>query len=323
MVAAPVNPSDYGRWRGAEEVIKPEPCGLEGSGVVVASGGGVLAGQLVGKSVGFMGASMAQYVVAPADMCMRLSTLTADGASWFINPFTAYGMYDTARSQGATAIVHTGAASQLGQMLVRLCLVKGLPLINVVRRREQAEILKKIGAEHVVVTGDHGWQETLKRLVNDTGPPTCPSAHLPHPQALSSVCDAGAHMAFDCVAGVSTKEMLAVLPVGSGVCFVYGRLSGEDASVPPIELIYGGKRVEGFLLVGSPRAWLAPGPDRIRRWQEASEAVCIGLQADGWARSHFVDCSLEDMFPKLLEMWAGKEANDGKGFTGQKLRIRL
>lgn len=303
VAAAPVNPSDYGRWRASEPMANPQPCGLEGSGVVVGSGGGAEADRLLGQRVGFLGASMAEYALADASICVPLPIPDiCDGASWFVNPFTAYAIYDMARQEGATAFVHTGAASQLGQMLVRLCAKKNMCVINVVRRASQREKLRAIGAEHIVVTAEPGWETELRELVERTG----------------------AHVAFDCVAGESTKMCLSVLPTLRGVCFVYGRLSGEDARVPPVELIYGGKRVEGLLVLGSPRAWLAPGPDRTRRWREGSEAVLTGLQAGGWARTEFVDCSLEGMFPTFLKMWAGKEANaDGKGFTGQKLRIRL
>eukprot|EP00966_Prymnesium_polylepis_P213515 4944812-Prymnesium_polylepis.1 len=153
VLAAPINPSDYGTWRGADgELSSPQPCGKEGIGVVVASGGGQQARKLVGRAVGFLGPSLAEYAVADARMCMPLDGVAeaADGASWCINPFTAYAIWDTACSRGATAIVHTGAASQLGQMLVQLCAAKGLTLINVVRRAEQATMLRALGAVHVV-----------------------------------------------------------------------------------------------------------------------------------------------------------------------------
>ena len=97
---------------------------------------------LAGKTVGFLGGgAYAEYRVVPDFMCLPLpdGTDPRDGASCFVNPLTALGMVETMNREGHTALVHTAAASNLGQMLVRICLEDGIGLVNVVRRPEQAD----------------------------------------------------------------------------------------------------------------------------------------------------------------------------------------
>jgi NADPH2:quinone reductase len=149
---------------------QPTVVGNEGSGVVVAAGEGAEA--LVGRTVGFLaGGAYAEYRLVPAMMCLPLpdGTDPRDGASCFVNPLTALGMVETMRRGGHPALIHTAAASNLGQMLTRICLEDGIGLVNVVRRPEQAELLHALGAEHVVVSSADSYVEDLTSAVAATG----------------------------------------------------------------------------------------------------------------------------------------------------------
>ena len=131
---------------------KPLPVGNEGAGTVVAAGSSSAAQGLLGKTVGTAGGGMyAQYRVVDASACLVLpeGATAKDGASSFVNPLTALGMLETMRREGHSALVHTAAASNLGQMLVKLCIEDGVPLVNIVRKPDQEELLKSLGAVHV------------------------------------------------------------------------------------------------------------------------------------------------------------------------------
>ena len=128
------------------------PVGNEGAGTVVAAGPSPEAQALVGKTVSLAGGSMyAQYRCVDASVCLVLpdGTPANVGASSFVNPLTALGMVGTMRREGHSGLVHTAAASNLGQMLVKLCLEEQVPLVKIVRKREQEEILRGIGATNV------------------------------------------------------------------------------------------------------------------------------------------------------------------------------
>ncbi|AYE96700.1 NADH oxidase [Mycobacterium paragordonae] len=128
------------------------PVGNEGAGSVVAAGSSEAAQALVGKRVAIAGgATYSQYRVVAAAACLVLpeGATARDGASSFVNPMTALGMTETMRREGHSALVHTAAASNLGQMLVKLCQRDGIPLVNIVRKPEQEELLKSIGADHI------------------------------------------------------------------------------------------------------------------------------------------------------------------------------
>jgi NADPH:quinone reductase len=128
------------------------PVGNEGAGTVVAAGSSPAAQALLGRTVGIAsGAMYTQYRVVDAASCLVLpeGTTARDGASNFVNPMTALGMVETMRREGHSGLVHTAAASNLGQMLVKLCLKDGVPLVNIVRKPEQEELLRSLGAVHV------------------------------------------------------------------------------------------------------------------------------------------------------------------------------
>src|SRR5215469_5704299 len=200
--ATPINPSDLGLLTGAADLSTakasgtkespvvtakvPEagmramaarlddsmPVGNEGAGVVVKTGASDAAKALMGKTVSMIGGAMyAQYRTLRVNECMPLpaGTTAADGASWFVNPLTSLGMTETMRREGHKALVHTAAASNLGQMLNKICLKDGIGLVNIVRSREQADILRKIGAKHVVDSKSPSFMDDLTNALADTG----------------------------------------------------------------------------------------------------------------------------------------------------------
>jgi NADPH2:quinone reductase len=200
--AAPLNPSDLGLLFGAADMstavvsgsaerpvvtarVPPAamksmaarldesmPVGNEGAGVVVAAGSSAAAQALMGKAVAVLGGAMyTQLRCLPADQCLLLpeGATPADGASSFVNPLTALGMVATMRSEGHTALVHTAAASNLGQMLNRICQQDGIGLVNIVRKPEQAALLRSIGAVHVCDASAPGFMDELTDAIAATG----------------------------------------------------------------------------------------------------------------------------------------------------------
>jgi NADPH:quinone reductase-like Zn-dependent oxidoreductase len=200
--AAPINPSDLGllfgpadpstaRVRGpadrpvvamdvpaalmktvAGRVDQALPVGNEGAGVVVKAGSSGASQALLGRTVALFGGAMyAQYRCLPAALCLPLpeGATPAEGASCFVNPLTALGMVETMRREGHTALVHTAAASNLGQMLVKLCQADGVPLVNVVRRPEQVARLRALGAKHVASSSEPGFRDDLVQALVETG----------------------------------------------------------------------------------------------------------------------------------------------------------
>ena len=156
----------------AARLDQPLPVGNEGAGVVVRAGASPAAQALIGKTVGIIGGGMyAQYRCVKAGHCLLFpdGTTPAEGADWFVNPLTALGMVATMRAEGHRALVHTAAASNLGQMLVKICLADGVPLVNIVRKVEQVEVLKKIGAMHVCNSSSPSFMEDLTEALATTG----------------------------------------------------------------------------------------------------------------------------------------------------------
>jgi len=200
--ATPINPSDLGLLFGAADmgtmqvagtferpVITarvPEkfmkamagradqslPVGNEGAGTVVKAGSSPAAQALLGKTVALIGGAMyAQYRSIAASQCLVLpaGATAADGASCFVNPLTALGMVETMRREGHSALVHTAAASNLGQMLNRICLKDGIALVNIVRKPEQAALLRGQGAKHVCITSSAAFMDELTDALAETG----------------------------------------------------------------------------------------------------------------------------------------------------------
>src|SRR3954471_7299303 len=199
--AAPVNPSDLGlllaradvsqavMGGSADEPILTAPIaesvmrslvarvgeamavGNEGAGVVVAAGDSPEAQALLGRTVGFLGgATYAEYCLASPRMCLPLPE-GADpvaAASSFVNPLTALGMVETMRREAHTGLVHTAAASNLGQMLNRICLADGVPLVSIVRRPEQAALLRGSDAMHVCDSSEPTFEVDLVAALQAT-----------------------------------------------------------------------------------------------------------------------------------------------------------
>src|ERR1700747_887712 len=147
------------------------PVGNEGAGTVVAAGSSPAAQALLGRTVGIAsGAMYSQYRVVDAAECLVLpeGTTARDGASNFVNPMTALGMVETMRREGHSGLVHTAAASNLGQMLVKLCLKDGVPLVNIVRKPEQEELLRSLGASHVCNSASPSFSADLVEALKAT-----------------------------------------------------------------------------------------------------------------------------------------------------------
>jgi NADPH2:quinone reductase len=170
VVTAPIPPQTL---RGlASRSGQSMPVGNEGAGVVVATGASHEAHTLLGKTVAIIGgATYAEYRCVPAALALVLpdGTKPADGASCFVNPLTALGMVETMKMEGHHALVHTAAASNLGQMLQRICLADNVPLVNIVRREEQEQILRDIGATHVCNSSSPTFMEDLTAALVATG----------------------------------------------------------------------------------------------------------------------------------------------------------
>ena len=170
VVTAPVSPAVLAALAGRVGVSMP--VGNEGCGVVVAAGAAPDAQALIGRTVALIGgATYGEYRCVPAMGCLVLpdGTNPADGASCFVNPLTALSMVEVMRMEGHTALVHTAAASNLGQMLVRICLADGVPLVNIVRRPEQVALLRELGAEHVVDSSASTFMADLTQALIATG----------------------------------------------------------------------------------------------------------------------------------------------------------
>ena len=248
--ASPINPSDLGLLVGASDMSTakqsgtkdspvvtakvPEasmramagrldesmPVGNEGAGVVVKSGSSDAAKALMGKTVAMIGGAMyAQYRCLKVAECLPLPAgiTPAEGASCFVNPLTALGMTETMRREGHKALVHTAAASNLGQMLNKICLKDGIGLVNIVRSAEQAEILRKIGAKHIV-------DSTAPTFMDDL---------------INALVETGATIAFDAIGGGKLAgQILTCMEIAANkTAKVYSRYG---SSVHKQVYIYGG-----------------------------------------------------------------------------------
>ncbi|WP_241758539.1 zinc-binding dehydrogenase [Pyxidicoccus parkwayensis] len=231
VAASPINPSDMMFVRGMYGVKKPLPTvpGFEGSGTVVAAGG-VTGKLLVGRRVACAAPPegdglWAEYAVVGLSQCMPLRSHISDeqGACLFVNPLTAWAFMECAREGNHVALAQTAAASALGRMMLALAKRAKLPIVNVVGRPEQVELLKKLGAEHVLSSHEPEFEELLRIKC--------------HELKVS--------LAFDAVGGKLTGQVLHAMPDG-GTLVVHGLLSEQECRIHPGEFIFGDKKVEGF-----------------------------------------------------------------------------
>ncbi|MFO0611514.1 MAG: zinc-binding dehydrogenase [Polyangiaceae bacterium] len=239
-------------------VGKAIPVGNEGAGHVVAAGSSAAAQALLGRTVAiFGGGTYAQHRVVSAALCLPLpeGTSAEEGASNFVNPMTALAMLETMRSEKHSAIVHTAAASNLGQMLVKLCAKDGVPLVNVVRRPEQAKILHDLGAAHVV----------------DSSAPTFDA------DLTEAIATTRATLAFDAIGGgtlasrilrameaAASRDASHYSPYGSTIhkqLYFYG---GLDRSVTELDRAYGMSWGVGGWLVSNALAKVGADMGKLR-----------------------------------------------------------
>ena len=258
--ATPINPSDLGLLVGGADMSSakasgtkerpvitadvPPPAlramtarlgqslavGNEGAGTVVKAGTSPAAQALLGKRVTGLGGEMySQYRMLNLAQVMELpaGASARDGASCFVNPLTALSFVETMKMQGRTGIVHTAAASNLGQMLVKICQKDNVPLLNIVRKQEQADLLKSIGAQHIVDSSSSTFMEDL----------------------IKGLMETGATLGFDAIGGgplagqiliameaAASRKMKEYSRYGSGQetqVYIYGRLDMAPTLVPP------------------------------------------------------------------------------------------
>ena len=217
----------------AARVDKPVPLGIEGAGIVEKTGASEAAKVLMGKTVALMGGAMyAQYRVAKADQCLVMpdGTTFAEAASSFVNPLTALGMVETMRMEGHAALVHTAAASNLGQMLNKLCSNEGIDLVNIVRRQEHVDLLRSLGARYVCDSSRDSFMNDLIEALTATN------------ATLAFDAIGGGNVAGQILAAMETVQARAgskVGPYGSTThkqVYVYG---GLDRSPTQLERAFG------------------------------------------------------------------------------------
>ncbi|MBI4202740.1 MAG: zinc-binding dehydrogenase [Chloroflexi bacterium] len=234
VAATPVNPSDLTFMQGLYAFKKPLPVtpGIEASGTVVAAGKGFLARRLLGKRVACAAndhgdGTWAQFVATKATNCIPLPSGVSDeqGAMALVNPLTVLALLDLAMKHKSRAIINTGAASALGRMLVVQARRQAIEVINIVRREEQVQILRSIGASHILSSSSSDFERRLEQL--------------------SSALEV--KIAFDAVGGDMTAILLAALPK-NGKVTVYGFLSSSETLINDRHLIFESKAVDGFYL---------------------------------------------------------------------------
>ncbi|MDB3948001.1 zinc-binding dehydrogenase [Gammaproteobacteria bacterium] len=251
--ATPINPSDLGLLIGPGDINtlkaedskiimdvpkaimgameprlnKPMPVGNEGSGVVIEAGAN--AQELLGKVVSVVGGGMyTQYRCLPAASCMVMNegTEPRDCASSFVNPLTALGMVETMKMEGHTALVHTAAASNLGQMLVKICKDDGVQLVNIVRKQEHVDLLKSFGAQFVCNSSDDGFMEQLTSAITETK------------ATLAFDATGGGELAgkiLACMEAAARKNATEYSPYGSTdhkQVYIYGALNQSGITLP-------------------------------------------------------------------------------------------
>lgn len=267
IAASPINPSDLAMLNGEYGLKWPYPLipGLEGSGVVVDAGSGMMGRIVMGKNVALVGESQglwAEYAVVPAS---RVLPLPADmplgaGASSFVNPLTAMALVGEVRKAGQWSAISTAAGGALGAMIRRRGKEKGVKIINIVRKEAQVEALRAEGARFVL---------------NETAPD--------FPAELAELCkDLRCKMAFDAVGGPLTFHIGQALR-GGGQILVYGGLSGAPASIHPGTMIFKGLCVKGFWL----SKWLASktAPQMLLMTREVTKSLQSGFAQTQVARS--------------------------------------
>ncbi len=233
MAASPINPSDLGFLKGGYGFQKGLPIvpGFEGSGTVVAAGPGLLPriwlGKRVACAVSATGGTWAEYLVTRAALCVPLqkSLSLEQGAMMLVNPLTALAFFDIVRREKHAALVNTAAASALGKMIIRLGHRYQVPVINIVRRQEQVDLLRSLGARFVLQSNDPNFYVQLRDLTHRLK----------------------ATLILDAVGGELAQQLLDATPFGSTL-LLYANLSGGRYSIDLRPLGMEDKRLAGFFL---------------------------------------------------------------------------
>lgn len=332
--AAPINPSDLGLMFGAADPSSAQeterdgqpaivlevppaamramaprighwmPVGNEGSGRVIAAGEDESAQALLGKRVGMFGGEMyAGYRCLPYGQCLAFpDTISAEqAASCFVNPMTALGFLETREMEGQKGIVHTAAASNLGQMLVRLCQADDIPLVNIVRSEEQVQLLTSMGAQWVLNSQS---DEFMKELVD-------------------ALVATGATLAFDAIGGGRlVNRILTAMELAAAQTGPWSRYGSEE---PKQAYIYGQldlgatELTRGYGWVWSVSGWLLTpfmkraGPDRVGRMRERVLRE--------------IDTTFESRYSSRISLQNAMTAEAAKAYgarkTGQKTLLRM
>jgi NADPH:quinone reductase len=293
MHFSPINPSDLAFLAGGYGIKKPFPVvpGFEGSGTVVAAGKGILPKIWLGKKVACaaspkLNGCWAEYMVTNAASCVPLSKKISmeQGSMMFVNPMTAIAFFDVYKNtpnptKKLRGIINTAAASALGKMIIHLGRKKGIPVISVVRREEQVEILKSVGAEYVVNSSEPDFEFKLKEL-----------AHKLNATVL-----------FDAIGGKLPQQLLSAAPKGSKL-FIYGRLSPDACEISPGELIFTGNQIQGFWLTN----WLH---------EKGMFQTILAIRKVQSLLNHELGTNIHQQFPpeKILEAIYTYKKNMSKG----------
>jgi NADPH2:quinone reductase len=302
VATMPVHPALMGSLK--PRLDKSMPVGNEGAGVIVDAG--INAKDLIGKTVGLAGGDMySQYRCVPAVSCLVMEdgTTPAEAASSFVNPLTALAFVETMKMENHTALVHTAAASNLGQMLVKICKSDGIPLVNIVRKQEQVDLLKSLGAEYVCNTSDESFMDDL----------------------VTALVETGATLGFDATGGGNNGELpgqiLAAMEIAANKNAKEYSRYGSDTYKQVY--IYGGldqsptilKRAFG--LSWGLGGWLLTpmiGKIGMERFQEMRQRVAKEIKTT-FASSYVREISFEEMLdPEIIRAYA-------KQATGKKYLV--
>ncbi|MEE2777288.1 MAG: zinc-binding dehydrogenase [Acidobacteriota bacterium] len=332
--AAPINPSDLGMLFGpadrstveaggteqrpvvsaqipeplmrmvANRVEQSMPTGNEGAGVVVAAGSSEGAQVLMGKTVAIWGGSMySQYRALSAKQCLVLpeGTTAAEGASCFVNPLTALGMVETMKLEGHVALVHTAAASNLGQMLQKICTADGIDLVNIVRRQEHVDLLRDLGATQVC---DSSRDDFMTELIE-------------------ALAETRATIAFDAIGGGKTASNI-LTAMEAAASRTQAEFNRYGSNVYKQLYIYGGldrgptELTRSFGFAWGLGGWLLP-PFLQKIGSEAAQKLRERVAAEittTFASSYVQEISLrEALDPEAIAVY-------GKQATGEKYLIR-
>lgn len=288
VAASPINPSDLAMLKGEYGLGWPYPLipGLEGSGVVIEAGSGLMGRFVSGKNVALVGESQglwAEYAVVPAGRVLPLpkDMPLGAGASSFVNPLTAMALVGEVRRARQWSAISTAAGGALGAMIRRRAKEKGVKIINIVRKDAQVEALKAEGARFVL---------------NETAPD--------FDVELAALCkDLCCKMAFDAVGGPLTFRIGQALRSG-GQILVYGGLSGAPAGIHPGSMIFKGLTVKGFWL----SKWLAAksAPQMLMMTREVTKSLQTGFAQTQIARSVPLELAAEAPAAYEANMSGGK-----------------